>query len=133
MTEEPPAVAADAPAFERTSGYQFSVGEDVFVIDTNGYDIWEAQITAVVGASVAVHYPDYPDDDEELTGIARLLRVTDKNREIFDAMEQTREAVAKGLKKSNPRQAKALKKTKTKPKGSRSNPRRVTTKTRKHY
>jgi hypothetical protein len=44
-----------------------------FVIDPNGHDIWEGQMAAVVGNKHAVPYPAFPNDDEELTVVTRIL------------------------------------------------------------
>jgi hypothetical protein len=62
------------------------------VIDPNGYDIWEAQLAAVVGNKNAVHYPDFPDDDEELTVVTRIFAATDANKAIFADTEKVRKA-----------------------------------------
>jgi hypothetical protein len=128
VDESPPkpprsAIAPDAPAFEHVEGHEFAVGEDVFVIDRNGYDIWEGQVVAVGSDKIAIHYPDYPEDDEELAGTDRLLAVTDANKAIYAEMEEARKTPARPPKKQSTRTLRVPKKTK--PKGSRSNPKRA--------
>jgi hypothetical protein len=130
--EAEPEPDSEVPAFEKVEGHEFAVGESVFVIDQNGYDIWEAQVVAVVGDKIAVHYPEYPEDDEELTGTDRLLVATDANKAIFTEMEETRkQAEAESEEKRKPRrQSSKVSKTR-RPRGARSNPKRDSSRSRK--
>ena len=118
----------EAPQFDRAK-HDFAVGEKVYAIDHNGYDIYKAEIVNMVGDKIAIHYPDYPNDDEELTGTDRLLVMSDANRVIFEAQEKVR--VRAERRASRPKKPKVVRKTK--PKGSRSNPKRAAVRGRKNY
>jgi hypothetical protein len=80
---------AVSPLFHTEPRRQFSAGESVYVIDPNGYDIWEARITRIrrtrVFASVA-------DDSERYQWIDldRIIPKNDSNRAIFDIQERIR-------------------------------------------
>jgi hypothetical protein len=80
------------PGFERNPDHNFQVREKVFIIDNNGFDIWEAQIKDIQGGSVTVHYPGFPDDDEAINDFARVLVDGRVNRRIFNSQEATRQA-----------------------------------------
>lgn len=84
MSDEP------APEFDRAE-HTFTKGEKVYVIDPNGYDIWEAEITEVKENSVSVHYPEYPEDDGEIQNdTKRVLAQSKKNKKIFEDQEAVR-------------------------------------------
>lgn len=121
--------------FDRPEGYEFKEGENVYVIDPNGFDIWEAQISKIVADNYAVHYPDYPQDDEELNGTARLLAATEKNKDIYARMENNREKNRElNEKRKNQRRGKKQKKNKKKKEqGTRRNPLRGPTIVKKKY
>jgi hypothetical protein len=80
-----------SPGFERIPDHFFQVREKIFVIDNNEFDIWEAQIKDVQSDSVSVHYPEFPDDDEVISDLRRLLTDTRVNRRIFNAQEAKRQ------------------------------------------
>ena len=35
------------PSFERDLSHVYQVGEEIYVIDSNGYDVWEAVILSI--------------------------------------------------------------------------------------
>lgn len=76
--------------FEIVKDHEFKVKEVVFVIDPNGYDIWEANITAVDGNKYSVHYPDFPNEDTVLDDKSRILVDTRVNRRIYNNQETAR-------------------------------------------
>jgi hypothetical protein len=80
------------PAFEIVKDHEFKVREKVFVIDPNGFDIWEAVIVNANDGKIALRYPEYPADNEEFEDTARILVDTRVNRRIFNAQEATRQA-----------------------------------------
>ncbi|KAK8836898.1 hypothetical protein M9Y10_037424 [Tritrichomonas musculus] len=121
--------------FDRPEGYVFKEEENVYVIDPNGFDIWEAQISKIVADNYAVHYPEYPQDDEELHGTARLLAATEKNKDIYKRMENNRQKnIELKEKQKNQRRGKKQKKNKKKKEqGIRHNPLRGPTIVKKKY
>ena len=121
--------------FDRPEGYVFKEEENVYVIDPNGFDIWEAQISKIVADNYAVHYPDYPEDDEELNGTDRLLAATEKNKDIYRRMENNREKnKQQNEKKKNQRRGRKQKKNKKKKKqATRHNPLRGPTSVKNKY
>ena len=52
----------DTPEFDRSGAEELSDGQEVFVIDINCFDIYEAVVYLKEGR-VEVHYPEYPEDD----------------------------------------------------------------------
>jgi hypothetical protein len=81
----------DAPAFEIIEGYQFSRGERVFVIDPNGFDLWEGVISSVNKGIPTIRYLDGDAIDEKISDKSRILAKTETNQEIFDSQEAIRE------------------------------------------
>jgi hypothetical protein len=81
----------DSPRFQVVEGHEFKPKEKVFVIDPNGFDIWEAVITTVRGGKYSVHYPEYPQDDQEIEDTSRILVDTRANRRIFHTQEAQRQ------------------------------------------
>ncbi|KAH0789799.1 Mitotic apparatus protein [Histomonas meleagridis] len=82
---------SDTPAFEYPpEDQQFEVGQKIYVIDPNEFDIYEAQISAIDGNKYQIHYPDYPDDDGEIEGTKRFLIKTEKNNKIFEEQDRIR-------------------------------------------
>ncbi|OHT06158.1 Mitotic apparatus protein [Tritrichomonas foetus] len=78
------------PDFERDESHQFKVGESVFVIDPNGFDLWKATIRSIEENKFSLHYPEFPDDDEIVEGTERLLERSRKNGRIFNEQEVRR-------------------------------------------
>mgnify|MGYP001107914598 CR=1 FL=1 len=116
------------PQFDRPENYVFKEEEIVYVIDPNGYDIWEGQISKIVGDAYAIHYPEYPEDDGELNGTERILPQTEKNKDIFRIMEHVRST----SEEKAPRKPRKTQKKK-KVRGTRRNPLRRTTVSKKKY
>ena len=85
---------AETPAFERIEDHEFQPKEQVYVIDENGFDIYEAVIKSIEGLHYSVHYPEYPSDDQVLDGTARLLPKTRVNTRIYKNQEATRAQIA---------------------------------------
>ena len=82
------------PEFEYAKGHKFAENEKVYVIDPNKFDIWEGEVEKVVEDGYAIHYPDYPDDDETIKGDdieARILQRSEKNVKIYEDQEKARE------------------------------------------
>jgi hypothetical protein len=141
-----------SPRFDAVEGHEFKPKEKVFVIDPNDFDIWEAIIVSVKDGKYKVHYPDYPQDDQEFEDASRLLADTRTNRRIFNSQEAARQTQLPPLESDEsepaseesgsddagdyadrraPRDTKSKKKPKkskvpqkTRPKGSRVSPRR---------
>lgn len=88
----------DIPDFEFVRDHEFKVDEGVYVIDQNGFDIYEAVITDIDGDGVySIHYPDWPDDDCTITDEdERLLAKTGRNVRIYRDQEKIRNENAKG-------------------------------------
>jgi hypothetical protein len=82
---------SDTPQFQVVEGHEFKPKEKVFVIDPNGFDIWEAVITSVRAGKYSVHYPEYPEDDQEIEDTARILVDNRANRRIFKSQEAQRQ------------------------------------------
>lgn len=68
------------------------VNEKVLVIDKNGYDIWEGKVQSNENGKIAIHYQEYPEEDEtvEGDGIQRILKWTRTNSRIFHQQEMHR-------------------------------------------
>ena len=81
---------ADDPDFERPEDHQFTVNEEVYVLDENDFDIFQAVIEEVEEDGYRVHYPEWPDDDATVSE-DRLLPITDRNRAIFEEQERIRQ------------------------------------------
>jgi hypothetical protein len=79
------------PDFEVVPDHEFKVKEKVLVIDANGYDLWEGVITSTENGRFAVHYPEFPEDDQELEDSSRILVDTRVNRRIFNTQEAARQ------------------------------------------
>ena len=74
------------PDFEFIADYAFHEKEDVFIIDKNGFDIWDGIISIINDTKYFIHYPDYPNDDE-IVEKKRILPCTPKNNSIFKHQE----------------------------------------------
>lgn len=86
------------PAFDfHRSHHNFHINQKVYVIDKNGYDIYEAVIKRIKGKAIYIHYPDFPNDDEIISGRNRKIRIlekTKKNNEIFEKQEEERNKIS---------------------------------------
>ena len=82
----------EPPNFERDDSHIFRTGENVLVIDPNGYDLWEATIRSVDDGRYSLHYPEFPSDDEVVEGTSRILVRNRTNARIFKQQEATRNA-----------------------------------------
>lgn len=80
------------PDFEFISDYAFREKEKVFVIDKNDFDIWEGIIIVIKNNEYAIHYPDYPTDDEDVEK-ERVLPCSHKNKIIFRHQEKQRQKI----------------------------------------
>ncbi|KAH0789401.1 Mitotic apparatus protein [Histomonas meleagridis] len=80
------------PKFEIDNDHEFKPKEKVLVIDKNEYDLWEGEISSIEGGVYKIHYPEFPDDDEELNDTSRLLVRTRKNLSIFRSQETKRQS-----------------------------------------
>jgi hypothetical protein len=81
-----------SPKFEYTPDHSFHPKEKIFVIDKNGFDIWEAEIVDIESGTFSVHYPAFPEDDEKISDSNRILVDTRVNRRIFNTQESNRQA-----------------------------------------
>jgi hypothetical protein len=79
------------PDFEIITGHDFKPKEKVFVIDPNGYDLWEGIITSIKSNKLGIQYPAFPGEDEELEDTSRILTDTRVNRRIFNMQEAIRQ------------------------------------------
>lgn len=104
-------VIAVNPEFDIIPDHEFKEGEKVYVIDPNGYDMWEAIILKKNKDKFSVHYPEYSDDDEELTGTARMLVKNKNNIELYKKMEEQRMINSKQESSSKNTKSKSSKKT----------------------
>jgi hypothetical protein len=83
-----------APKFEHQPDHSFHPKEKIFVIDTNGFDIWEGEIKDIEnGSTFTIHYPDFPGEDEKISDVNRILVDTRVNRRIYNNQESSRQAV----------------------------------------
>ena len=81
------------PQFDRDPFHKFAENEKIYVIDDNGFDIYEAIIKQVRnGIIYDVEYPDYPDDNFSTVSTARFLLRTEKNKAIYEQQEAIRVA-----------------------------------------
>ena len=78
------------PKFERVKNHKFEKDEKIYVIDENGYDIYEAIIKDINENNYSIHYPDYPQDDKIFDNIKNFLVITPKNEKIFKKQDQIR-------------------------------------------
>lgn len=77
--------------FDHRKYTHFHVNDEVYVIDKNGYDLWEAVIVKNnSGAFFGIHYPNFPQEDETIKGGSRILRRTPKNIKIYKKQEEMR-------------------------------------------
>ncbi|OHS93217.1 Mitotic apparatus protein [Tritrichomonas foetus] len=81
------------PPFDYTKDHELKPKEKVFVIDPNGYDLWAGVVQSNENGKVAIHYPEYPDEDEVIEGDAqkRILYNNRTNSRIYNNQEMKRE------------------------------------------
>jgi hypothetical protein len=68
----------------------YRTNERLFVIDANGFTLWQAEITRVRAGKYSVQYPEYPEDpedDQEVQDTAWILADTRANCRIFRTQE----------------------------------------------
>lgn len=141
------------PEFEIDPNHEFKSKEKVYLIDTNGYDIWEAKITAVDGNKYTVQLLEDRKHTETVEGTERLLAWTRANTKICKEQDIRRasnnkassesdeaeedadeeegpdfvdddDEPSKGKKQKKPSKSKKNASKPSKPSGTRSNPRR---------
>lgn len=69
----------DIPNFEVADNYTFKEKEGVFIVDENGFDIWEATIDRINGNKYSIHFTE----NITLIGTNRILPKTMKNKAIY--------------------------------------------------
>lgn len=82
----------ETPNFDIPTNHTFTAGEQIYVIDPNGFDLYEAEIKSVGENSWHVHYPDYPEDDFTAKNTSRFLLKTETNMKIYEEQETIRVA-----------------------------------------
>jgi hypothetical protein len=79
----------DLPTFDIQPGRKFYPDESVYVIDINGYDIWEGRIKRIRGkhafVAIACDAGRY-----QWIDLDRILQTNDHNRAIFEDQERIR-------------------------------------------
>ena len=80
----------EIPKFDKDPKHVWKKGEKLFVIDTNGFDIYEAELKYVSPIAWHVHYPDYPEDDFTARSTERFLVMNETNLKIFDEQQNIR-------------------------------------------
>ena len=80
----------DEPDFEFDPEHKYQVGEKIYVIDPNGFDIWEGEIQEIGITTWSVHFPDYPQDDRKYRTTNQFLLRTEGNKKIFEEQEKAR-------------------------------------------
>lgn len=100
----------DTPGFERVEDHEFQKGEEVYMIDPNGFDLWEGVVEGVDGDKISIHYPEFPEDDETVEGTERVLVKTDVNKEIYNKQEEVRKLKMEEEEEENEEKPKSNKK-----------------------
>lgn len=77
--------------FEKSPTDQFSVGEFVYVISANDFDVFEGVIEKISNGRYWIHYPEWPNDDEDFIGTEKLLKETNVNKKIYQKQNHIRE------------------------------------------
>ena len=92
--KEPFQPVADSPAFTPLNpGAILNINDPVYVIDPNGFDIWEGVINSGFQNNVyEIHYPDFPEDDGP-AHYTRVLRRVPNNKQIYDEQEMRRNEI----------------------------------------
>lgn len=81
---------SDPPKFMRFSDHRFKVGEDVYLIDENGYDIFEGRLKSISANKYIVYLP-VDQTEYELPSAERLLKRCAQNKKIFYTQEKIRQ------------------------------------------
>lgn len=79
--------------FELILNHTFRSHEKVFVIDPNGFDLWEGVITSTARGRFKIRFPAFPGTEVDLKLSAHLLVDTPSNREIFNKQDALRKAL----------------------------------------
>ena len=87
----------NSPQFKPDPDHIFTENEEVLIIDKNKLDLWKGIITKIEGNQISIHYPDYPDYDEDLTGFSRILPANRENTRIFNNQEAKRAEILPSL------------------------------------
>jgi hypothetical protein len=77
------------PSFDHQINHQFHLGETVYVIDDNDYDIWEARVKKLEQKRIFVSFEHEIDNDQWINR-KRILMQNDVNNEIFREQERIR-------------------------------------------
>lgn len=80
------------PKFAHTQNPNLHVGQEIFIIDENKYDIYRAEIVAIKDGVYTIFYPDY-ETTEEINGIDRILLKNNVNKKIFKEQELIRSKI----------------------------------------
>jgi hypothetical protein len=87
----------DTPEFDHPDpDHVFQVNDVVYVIDPEGFDIYEATIRSVDDETYDVWYPDYEQDEQIDREDNRLLERTPQNQRIYAKQEKIRLAKERG-------------------------------------
>ena len=78
------------PEFVREPEHKFTEKEKIYVIDPNGFDIYEAIIKKINNGSYEIDYPQYPSDNFTTTDTGRFLVINDANKAIYENQETLR-------------------------------------------
>lgn len=76
---------------ETPPDHTFKVREKVYILDTNGYDIWEGVIKSIDGNEFTISNPEYPKNSgQKISDLSRIFPVTKVNYRIFHEQEMKR-------------------------------------------
>ncbi|KAH0789817.1 Mitotic apparatus protein [Histomonas meleagridis] len=81
------------PKFSIEENHEFLPKEEVLIIDKNGVDLWKGEIVSIKDGKYKIHYPEYPEDDEELEGTSRILVKNRANTYIYNTQEASRNTI----------------------------------------
>ena len=82
----------EKPQFSKEPDHKFVEGEKIYIIDPNGFDIYQAEIRSYRNGTYDIHYPQYPSDDFTTTDTSRFLVINEANQAIFNDQESVRVA-----------------------------------------
>lgn len=90
------------PKFDHKNKNKLHKNDEIYVIDQNGVDIWEAILVNKVKNNIyEIHYPDFPEDDERIKGLHRILVKSIKNTRIFKKQEEIRNRIIENKEEEN--------------------------------